>query len=199
MPNTAPSQEKLTRVSPLLNPEQPLVDVDGLKLVARQNTTSIQVLAFKNQHAATAKALSKALGVEASTAPGVCNAKDNTQVTWNGPNQWMVISEGDDADSLLATIKKAVGEKAAVVDQSHGRVGLRLSGENARYVMQKICAIDLHERSFSAGSSAQTMVAHIGALVIQVDDQPSYDMFVNRSFARSFAHSVEHACAEFTH
>ena len=194
-----PDSAQLTRVSPLLNPEQPLVDVEGLKLVARQNTTSVQVLAFKNQHAATAEALTKALGIEASTTPGVCNSKDNTQVVWNGPNQWMVISEGDGADALLETVQNAVGEKAAVVDQSHGRVGLRISGEHARYIMQKNCALDLHPRSFGPGSAAQTMVAHVGALVIQVDDQPAYDMFVNRSFARSFAHSVAHSCAEFSH
>ena len=187
----------LKRVSPILDPEKPLVDCDGLSFTNRLNTTSIQVLTFKNQHAVVANELTSTLGIEASIAPGVCNSDGTTQVVWNGPNQWMVISEGDAANGLLEKIRQTVGDKAAVVDQSHGRVGLRLSGEHARNVMQKNCPLDMHPISFAKGSCALTTVAHIGALLIQVDDSPTYDLFVNRSFARSFADSVKHSCHEF--
>jgi sarcosine oxidase gamma subunit len=37
----------------------------------------------------------------------------------------------------------------------------------------------------------------MSALVVQIDDAPSYDLFVARSLARSFAHAIEHACKEF--
>jgi len=187
----------LKRVSPILDPEKPLVACDGLSFTNRLNTTSIQVLTFKNQHTVVAETLTAALGIEASVKPGICHSDGTTQVVWNGPNQWMVISEGDAADGLLEKIQNAVGDKAAVVDQSHGRVGLRLSGEHARTVMQKNCPLDLHPVSFGSGSCALTTVAHIGVLVIQVDDGPTYDLFVNRSFARSFADSVKHSCHEF--
>ncbi len=195
MPDTA----QLVRVSPLLNADQAIVDCKGLVVRARPNTTSIQVMAFKNQYAATAEALGTALGIACPTTPGVCNTSETTQLAWNGPNQWMIISEGQTAESLLETVDNAVEDKAAVIDQSHGRVGLRLSGEHARAVMQKICALDLHERSFAPGNCALTTIAHITALLIQTDETPTYDMFVNRSFARSFAHSVAHSCAEFAH
>jgi sarcosine oxidase gamma subunit len=36
----------------------------------------------------------------------------------------------------------------------------------------------------------------MNALIIQVDDE-SYDLFIARSLARSFAHAIEHSCAEF--
>ncbi len=192
-----PDSASPVRVSPILNAEKPLVDCEGLSLINRSNTTSVQVLAFKNQYLDVARALSSVVGVEASTTPGVCHSDGITQVAWNGPNQWMVISEGDATEGLLDNIQKAVADKAAVVDQSHGRVGLRLSGEHARTVMQKNCPLDFHPRSFSAGNCALTTVAHIGALVIQVDEAPSYDLFVNRSFARSFADSIAHGCHEF--
>lgn len=193
MPDSTP----LNRISPILDAEKALVNCDGLSFITRLDTTSIQVLAFKNQHAAVATALSTALGVDASTKPGVCNSDGVTQVVWNGPNQWIVISEGNAAEGLFGKIQKAVGDKAGVVDQSHGRVGLRLSGEHARTVVQKNCPLDVHPRSFIPGSCALTTVAHIGALVIQVDDAPTYDLFVNRSFARSFADSIVHGCHEF--
>ena len=193
MPDSAP----LNRISPILDPAKPLVDCDGLSFINRLNTTSIQVLAFKNQYQVVATALSAAVGVEAATTTGICNSDSVTQVVWNGPNQWMVISEDDAAESLLEKIQHAVADKAGVVDQSHGRVGLRLSGKHARTVVQKNCPLDVHPRSFGPGSCALTTIAHIGALIIQVDDEPTYDMFVNRSFARSFADSVVYGCHEF--
>ena len=60
--------------------------------------------------------------------------------------------------------------------------------------MQKNCALDLHPRRFAPGHCALTTVAHIAALVIQVDEAPSYDLFVNRSFARSFTDVLVHYC-----
>jgi sarcosine oxidase subunit gamma len=192
-----PDTAQLVRVSPLLNADQAIVDCDGLKLQARQNTTSIQVMAFKNRYAATADALGATLGITCPTRPGVCNHSETTQLVWNGPNQWMVIDGGRASDSLLPVIQRAVQKHAAVIDQSHGRSGLRLSGQHARAVLQKNCALDLHRRSFVPGNCALTMIAHIAALLIQLDDVPSYDMFVNRSFARSFAHSVAHSCEQF--
>ena len=194
MPNS--TQTSLVRVSPLLPVDRDaIVNCEGLRLEERPSLTVIQILAFAKQHGAAAKAVTKALGVECPIQPGVCHSKDGVQVTWNGPNNWMVICEED--ESLLAKLQKTVGEKAAVVDQSHGRCGLRLSGVHARAVMAKNCALDFHPEFFKAGSSALTSVAHMNALVIQINDQPSYDLFVARSMARSFAHAIEHGCDEF--
>ncbi|MFT5657484.1 MAG: heterotetrameric sarcosine oxidase gamma subunit [Gammaproteobacteria bacterium] len=195
MPNS--TQDSLVRVSPLLAIDRDaIVDCEGLRLEARPSLTVIQILAFAKQHAAAAKAVTKALGgVECPTKPNVCNSTDSVQVSWNGPNSWIVICDQD--DDLLEKLQKALGDKAAVVDQSHGRCGLRLSGVHARAVMAKNCALDFHPDFFKPGDSALTSVAHMNALVIQVDDAPSYDLFVARSLARSFAHAIEHACAEF--
>ncbi len=90
-----------------------------------------------------------------------------------------------------------MGDLGAVVDQSHGRSGLRLSGPRARQVMAKNTAIDLHPRAFGPGRCAITSVAHMNATIVQVDGAPTYDLFVIRSLARSFAHAIEHACHEF--
>jgi sarcosine oxidase subunit gamma len=97
----------------------------------------------------------------------------------------------------LQTLQAAVGDLGAVVDQSHGRCGLRLSGTRAGQVMAKNTAIDLHPRAFGPGRCAMTSVAHMNATIVQVDDVPTYDLFVIRSLARSFAHAIEHACHEF--
>ena len=200
MPNT--QANKLVRVSSLLPVDSDaIVDYKNVRLQERKCLTAIQVLSYAGKHAEAAAAIGKALGIECSVTPGVCSSNEDTQIAWNTPNSWMVIASDDASgrkpDELLEALKKAVGDLAAVVDQSHGRCGLRLSGSRAREVMAKNTAIDLHERAFQPGQCASTSVAHMSAMIILVDDTPTYDLFVARSLARSFAHAIAHACHEF--
>jgi sarcosine oxidase subunit gamma len=190
------------RVSPLLAIDaDAIIDFKNLRLHERKSLTTIQVLAYASQYQAAATAISKAIGIECPITPGICNANKHTQIAWNGPNSWMIIASDEEAKrkpgELMKSLQKAVGDLGAVVDQSHGRCALRLSGAHARKVMAKNTSIDLHPIAFAPGQSALTAVAHMSALVIQVDDAPSYDLFVARSLARSFTHAVVHACHEF--
>ena len=190
------------RVSPLLPTEgDAIVNYKSLRLQARTALSVIQVLAFANQYEAAAAAIEKSLKIECPLKPGACNADEHTQVAWNGPNSWLIIASDEAAKrkpgQLLKSLKKAVDKLGAVVDQSHGRCCIRLSGKHARRVMAKNTSIDLHPISFGPGQCALTAVAHMSALVIQVDDAPSYDLFVARSLARSFTHAIEYACREF--
>lgn len=195
-------QDLPLRVSPLLpNNGDFIVDYKNVRLSERKTLTAIQVLSFNDKQADTAAAIATVLGIKCSTRPGIVNSDGKTQVCWNGPNSWMVICSDAEADrapgELFKLLQDAVGDLGAVVDQSHGRCGLRLSGSRARQVMAKNTAIDLHPRVFGPGQCAMTSVAHMNATLIQVDDTPTYDLFVIRSLARSFAHAIEHACLEF--
>ena len=201
MPKTQANALPL-RVSPLLAIDaDAIIDYQNLRLQERKSLTAIQVYAYSKQYQAATNAISKVLGIECPASPGICNTNEHTQIAWNGPNSWMIIASDEEAKrkpgELLKSLQKAVGDLGAVVDQSHGRCALRLSGTHAREVMAKNTSIDLHPIAFGAGQCALTAVAHMSALVIQVDDAPSYDLFVARSLARSFAHAIEHACHEF--
>lgn len=192
----------LVRVSPLLpNQGDHIIDYAGVRLAERKALSAIQVLSFTGKHDKAAKAIGKALGFDCPIEPGHCRSDGKTQIFWNGPNSWMVVASdvecGRAAGELLATLQDAVGKLGAVVDQSHGRCVLRLSGARAREVMAKNTAVDLHPRAFGAGQCALTSIAHMNATLVQVDDTPTYDLFVIRSLARSFAHAIEHACHEF--
>ena len=190
------------RKSPLSNyTREHIIDYPRLRLSERRALTAIQVMTFKGRHADAARAIAEALGVDCPTTAGASAGDGKLQVSWNGPNGWMIVASDAEAGfapgELFDKIAAAVGELGAVVDQSHGRCGLRLSGECARAVMEKTTALDLHPRAFGPGRCALTSVAHMNATVVQVDDAPTYDLYVARSLARSFAHALEHACHEF--
>ena len=195
-------QDLPVRVSPLLPTIGDfIVDYKNVRFSERKALTAIQVLSFNGNYPDVAAAIGKALGIECPVLPGVSNSDGVTQVSWNGPNSWMIVACDEESGraygELFKSLNDAVGDLGAVVDQSHGRSGLRLSGPRARRVMAKNTAIDLHPRAFGPGRCAMTSVAHMNATIIQVDDAPTYDLFVIRSLARSFAHAIEHACHEF--
>ena len=176
MPST--QKQMPERVSPLLPVKgEYIVEYENLSLKERKGLCAVQLLSFKGKHDNAAKAIGKALGIDCPTQPGLCNSDEHTQVIWYGPNSWMVVASdvesGRAAGELLALLKTAVGEFAAVVDQSHGRCCLRLGGAHARRVMAKNTAIDLHPLAFAAGQCALTSVAHMNATLVQVDDAPT--------------------------
>jgi sarcosine oxidase subunit gamma len=98
---------------------------------------------------------------------------------WLGPDEWLVVGTHD-----LETLERAVGpDEGAAVDVSASLFLLELEGPSARDVLASCCAIDLHPRVFGPGRCAQTLVAKAPVLLSQLDDTPTYLLFVRRSLA----------------
>src|SRR5690606_15620865 len=92
-----------------------------------------------------------------------------------GPRTWLVIA--DEISSPLADrLRRTFGSSAAVIDQSDGYAILRISGAKARATFEKGLAIDLHPRAFRPGDVASTTCAHMGIVIWQVDDLPTYEI-----------------------
>ena len=65
-----------------------------------------------------------------------------------------------------------------MLSRSHGP-----QGETARNLIAKGCPLDLHPRVFAAGRCAQSVLAKADVTLHQLDEEPSYDLFVLCSFA----------------
>lgn len=83
------------------------------------------------------------------------------------------------------------------VDQSDGRVVLRISGPRARDALEKGLHIDLHPRVFGPGDTALTAISYIGVHFWQLDALPTYEFTMFRSFAIAFCEWLAEAAAEF--
>ena len=106
------------------------------------------------------------------------------RVLWLGPDEWLVVAEGD-APDLLPRLERAVaGLRAAVTDLSSSRTIFELSGDGARNLLAAGCSLDLHPRAFGPGECAQTLLARVPVILDQLDDTPGYRILVRRSYAR---------------
>jgi sarcosine oxidase subunit gamma len=106
------------------------------------------------------------------------------RVLWLGPDEWLAVADGD-APELEARLEGALaGRRAALADLSSSRAVIEIAGDGARGLIAAGCGLDLHPRVFGPGQCAQTLVAHVPAIVDQLDDAPHYRVLVRRSYAR---------------
>ena len=112
-----------------------------------------------------------------------------------GPESWLLIAEpGTD---LVATLRNAVGDLAAIVDLSDRNVMIVLQGRDARAALAKLLPLDLHPRAFPPGGTASTVSAHINVQVWHDVASDGFVILVARSTARCLLHAITAAAAEF--
>ncbi len=141
-------------------------------------------------------AIRNGYGVDLPETPRRVEGKEIAFI-WSGPDQWMAIAERGQCRDLEVELKPMLSGLASVVDQSDARAVVRISGPRARDVLAKGVPIDIHPRVFKANSVAVTHASHIGVILWQIDDAPTYEIALFRSFADSFAHWLAHSSAEF--
>lgn len=86
--------------------------------------------------------------------------------------------------------------EAVVLDLSHSRTVLTIEGRRVREVLAKGVPVDLHTDTFTVGAAAQTVVDHVGVLIRGVGPE-RFEIYVPRSYARSFWHWIAGSAAEF--
>jgi len=110
-----------------------------------------------------------------------------------GPGRFLVV---DQAEGLAATLSAAItSETGTVTDLSHGRTAIRISGPQAEWVLAKLFAIDFALPAFPLGAGRATAHHDIFAQ-IQRTAEDAFDLYVFRSFARSFWTTLCHAAEE---
>lgn len=114
--------------------------------------------------------------------PGHWEQEEDLAFVWSAPGQWIALAGRRDLyDQLL----HALAGVAGVIDLTDSAFVLRLSGSGAREVLQKGTPIDMHPRAMRPGTAASTVIAHIGVLIWQVDEAPTYDIACMGSYAAS--------------
>jgi methylglutamate dehydrogenase subunit D len=107
-----------------------------------------------------------------------------------GPNQYYVMA------IPAAALKEKLGAAASVIDQSHGRVVMRIAGPKARAVLAKGTPVDLHAKEFPVGTSAMTQMAHVSVHLTRTGPD-EFTLSVFRGFSESFWEWLTVSAAEF--
>lgn len=167
-------------------PDQP-----GVVIAERRGLSLAQVMARRGQEQAAAARL------QLDPTPGRASATSDGRALWLAPGAWMVVAQDQGDGALYQSLRERLQDLAAVIDQGHGRAVLHLTGRRARDVLAKGCRLDLHPRVFRPGMCAQTVIAQIGVLLHQIDERPTYDLYVFAGYAVDFVEWLTASAAEF--
>jgi heterotetrameric sarcosine oxidase gamma subunit len=167
-------------------------EVSGCRSDAPLTITDHTPLAKVQLRAPWNGAMAKALGVpfgRAGREPAVPDGPENAWlVVGSGPGEWLVLAPPGTAAQVadwLGTVAAdaAADEFVTMVDLTHGRALVRITGPDAAGLLARLCGADLHDDMAPDGAALRSAVAGVAADIIR-DDQagvPSYLLHCERS------------------
>lgn len=118
-------------------------------------------------------------------APNTTTRTPTLTALWLGPASWLLVWAGKAAPEnfdLCRDALNAVG--GALFDVTASRVAWTVAGAHAATVLAKNCPLDFHPRAFPESACAQSLFAHMNALVYRRAASPVFTLMVARSLAR---------------
>ncbi|NMG41308.1 sarcosine oxidase subunit gamma family protein [Chelativorans sp. ZYF759] len=165
----------------------------GITLTETRPGSIVQIGAWPGREGSVVAAASAVLGVPLANLPRAGAVSGHRAIFGIGPGLWLA---SDQVEDLASRLLEAIGaEDGTVTDLSHGRIALRIAGPSAEWVLSKFFAIDFSLSAFPVEAGRAT--AHHDIFVhIQRTGEDAFDLYVFRSFARSFWIALCHASEE---
>ncbi|MDR6632911.1 sarcosine oxidase subunit gamma [Phyllobacterium sp. 1468] len=165
----------------------------GVTLRERKNLSIIQVTAWPDTIPIVLTAIGSATGLVLQNKPALGRVAGEKSVFGFAPGRYFVVSATPDLESRL---RSAISpELGTMVDLTHGRTVIRISGPRSEWILSKLFAIDFSEHAFPIAYGRATLHHDIHANIQRIDDE-TFDVYVFRTFARSFWQTLGHAAGE---
>ena len=165
----------------------------GVHLVPLERRPLATLILRQGQDTALAAAVRARLALDLPE-PGRVSFDGSGDLVWSAPGQWLAVGA---PCASFADLPALLDGRAAVTDQSDARALVAIGGPDARDMLAKGLAIDLHPSVFASGSAAVTSLDHVGIQIWQVDAAPLFRLAVPRSYAGSLWSWLMAASAEF--
>ena len=162
---------------------------DGSVTVAdAASTTKVQVRAGADTAAAAELGVAYGRSQRRTDGALVCGTR---------PDEWTIYASAGQASAIASTIPTE--GFVTVIDITHGRAMLRISGPNATAALNKICNLDLSDELTPDGAVFSASVGNVGCDLVRDDEggQTSFLIGCERSFGKFLFIAMADACTEF--
>ena len=146
----------------------------GITLELVRDLQLCQVAAWPDTLQQVADQLCTAIGAEAVPSPCQSIATASGSLLRIEPLKWWLVD---------VTAPVMDSEQGAIVDLSHSRCRIRVNGNEATTLLNRLLPLDLREKSFSVGAIASSAMHHIGVTLWR--SEQGYELFLPRGFALS--------------
>ena len=165
---------------------------DLLKVSENRDLLIVQIVQYKNSSTSIESLRIDNLNLK--NEPLNVSSNNNTRILWNGPNNWLLVSNKNE---LLKEISEKFDEvNFAVTNLSHSRAIIELDGENAKEVLKKGCPYDFNE--LNNNNCINSTFNGMSVTIDILNHNPNkIRIFTLRSFGESLYHSITDSCLEF--
>src|SRR5210317_1926972 len=165
---------------------------DLLKISEIKNLLIVQIVQYKNSTISTESI--DIDGLKLKEEPLSVSNNNDTRILWNGPKNWLLISNKKD---LLTNILQNFKETDfAITDLSHSKAIIEIEGQEVKEVLKKGCPFNFN--ILEKNKSINSTYNGIAFTVDMIGDNPDkVRLFALRSFGESLYHSITDASLEF--
>jgi heterotetrameric sarcosine oxidase gamma subunit len=152
-------------------PPQPIQVVDGWEVSGKRSSAPLRitdctplakVIVRADQTSDTARQLGVSFGRIARNAQGAL-------VIGSGPGEWTILGGIGSAPEIMQRITPPEGAHVAVVDSTHGRALIRITGADGARTLSKLCPVDLSDKTTPDGAAFRSAIAALVTDVIRDD------------------------------
>ncbi len=193
--------------SALIEPGTATRVADGWEVVAGEAETAdgdvavtdLSAVAKVLVKAPATPAVEEALGARFGRAAWV----GDVLVTGSAPGEWLLLAPVGSADETVQRYRSllvdATDGLTTVMDLTHGRALMRVSGVATLDLLRRVTAVDLDDRFVPQGAALRTSLARVVTDVVRDDiaGGPSYLLHCERSSGRYLVESMLAAGADF--
>jgi heterotetrameric sarcosine oxidase gamma subunit len=172
-----------------IRPAEPVGRVDGWEVSLRRSAAPLRLADLTPLR----KTLVKAVEAPFEIPYGRARLHGVTLVVGSSPGEWIILAPP------TATIDVPITGFASVIDITHGRALVRLTGAAAPQLLAKVCAIDLSELMCPDGAAFRGTVANVVTDVVRQDQSGtcSYLLHCERSSGQFLFDALLDAGTEF--
>lgn len=165
----------------------------GVALSEVVPTSIVQLAAWSGKEKKLIGIIGSVMGLALPDAAGGGAVEGARAAFGVAPGKFLVSDDRDDLASIFAEAMEP--DTGTVTDLSHGRTVIRIEGPEVEWIMAKFFALDFSLPAFPVGAGRSTAHHDIFAQ-IQRTAAEQFDIYVFRSFARSFWTALCRSCEE---
>ena len=171
-------------------------------LTLTDQTPLAKVMVRASWDGAMAEALGVRIGRAAWRSWDLEGSSSDVLLTGSGPGEWLVLATPGEQARITARLEQLaarVDELVAVVDVTHGRALVRLTGASSSDLLAKECGVDLSAATCPDGSAFRSAVARVATDLVRADRNGtrSYLLHCERSSGQYLFDSLLDAGREF--
>jgi len=153
-----------------------------VRLGELQDWCLVQVGSYAHSLPALDAAISPLIGAPLPQSPRAATQSGAHRLYRIAADQYWIVTRDRQLPEALALA--VPGEVGSVLDLSHARVRLALTGPGVRTLLAKVVSVDLRPQSFAVGQFVQTGLHHTGVLLERLAPE-HFELYVLRTYALS--------------